>query len=266
MGMAEIFLPDFGALVLVRHFLCPKKKKGLKNMFQNELLLALGIVVLYGSTLLWYRLFGKSGLYGFTVFATIAANIEVLLLVDAFGMEMTLGNILFATTFLVTDILSENEGKAAAQKAVWIGIATSILFIVVSQSWLYYIPSVNDWASPSMRQIFSNTPRMMLASLSVYAIVQMFDVFLYHFWWNTTKKKTGDSRRFLWLRNNVSTLTSQLLNTVLFNLFAFYGTYDSKTMFSIIAAGYVVFIVTSILDTPVVYWARRMHEKGQIPS
>ena len=59
----------------------------------------------------------RDSMYCFTVFATIAANIEVLLLVDAFGMEMTLGNILFATTFLVTDILSETEGKKAAEKA-----------------------------------------------------------------------------------------------------------------------------------------------------
>ena len=98
----------------------------------NEVLLIVSLIVLYASVLLWYKLFGKTGMYCYTVFATIAANIEVLLLVDAFGMEMTLGNILFATTFLVTDILSETEGKAAAQKAVWIGIGTSLLFIMVS--------------------------------------------------------------------------------------------------------------------------------------
>ena len=86
---------------------------------RNEILLIVSLVVLYAMVLLWYQLFGRSGMYCFTVFATIAANIEVLLLVDGFGMEMTLGNILFATTFLVTDILSETEGKKAAQKAVW---------------------------------------------------------------------------------------------------------------------------------------------------
>ena len=94
---------------------------------RNEVILIVSLVVLYGAVLFWYRLFGRAGMYGFTVFATIAANIEVMLLVDAFGMEMTLGNILFATTFLVTDILSETEGKAAAQKAVYVGIATSVL-------------------------------------------------------------------------------------------------------------------------------------------
>ena len=227
----------------------------------NEILLIGSLVVLYGAVLVWFYLFGTSGLMGFTVFATIAANIEVLLLVRAFGMEMTLGNILFATTFLVTDILSEVEGKKTAQKAVYIGIATSILFILVSQSWLHYVPSATDWARPAMQEIFSNTPRMMLASLAVYAISQMFDVWLYHKWWALTTKWTGDRRGFLWLRNNGSTLVSQLLNTGLFTLFAFYGTYDWPTLVSIALSSYVIFIFTSLLDTPVVYWARKISEK-----
>lgn len=230
---------------------------------RNELLLIVSMAVLYGSVLLWYRLFGRTGMYSFTVFATIAANIEVLLLVDAFGMEMTLGNILFATTFLVTDILSETEGKRAANKAVIVGIATSILFILVSQSWLVYTVSANDVMQPSFVQVFSNTPRMMLASLAVYAVAQVFDVWMYHVWWQWSTRRFGDSRRFLWLRNNGSTLLSQLLNTVLFSTLAFWGTYSMDTLLHIIASSYVIFIVTSLADTPVVYLARRLKDRGQ---
>ena len=230
---------------------------------RNELLLILSIVVLYGAVLGAYKWFGKAGMYAFTVFATITANIEVMLLVDAFGMEMTLGNILFATTFLVTDILSETEGKDAAQKAVWLGIGTSALFVFVSQSWLLYHVNANDYLFPAFQQIFSNTPRLILASLLVYAIAQSFDVWMYHFWWRFTRRKFGDGRRFLWLRNNVSTLLSQLINVVLFTTFAFWGTYSMKTMFSIFVASYAVFIVTSLCDTPILYLARRIHEKRQ---
>lgn len=230
-------------------------------MFSNELLIIGAVLLLYGTVLLWFRLFGEAGLFAFTVFATIAANIEVLILVDAFGMEMTLGNILFATTFLVTDILSETHGKDTAKRAVHLGICTSVLFILVSQSWLLYTPAAGDWVSPAMRAVFSNTPRMMLASLAVYAIAQVFDVWLYHKWWSVTTARCGDSRRFLWLRNNGSTLISQLVNSVLFTLFAFYGAYEVKTLVSIALSSYVIFIFTSLLDTPVVYAARRMHER-----
>lgn len=231
---------------------------------RNEALLIVTLLVLYGSVLLWFALFGTSGLMAFTVFATIAANIEVLILVQAFGMEMTLGNILFATTFLITDILSEIAGKKQAQQAVWIGIAANILFVLVSQSWLMYVPSVNDWAVQYMKAIFSNTPRLMLASLVVYAIVQVFDVWLYHKWWALTQRLSGDRRGFLWVRNNGSTLISQLLNAVLYTLFAFYGMYDVSSLVSIILSSYVIFLFTSLLDTPIVYWARRIHEKKQL--
>ncbi len=223
---------------------------------RNELLLLASLVLAYGGVLIWFRLFGKSGLYGWTVIATIAANIEVLLLVDAFGMEQTLGNVLFASTFLVTDILSECYGKKAAQKAVNLGIAASVFFILISQSWLLYIPSPNDGMADFFRAIFSNTPRMMLVSLAVYAVSQQFDVWLYHKWWQFTEKRCGDSRRFLWLRNNGSTLVSQLLNTALFTLGAFWGTYSWGTLLSLMASSYVIFIFTSLADTPAVYIAR----------
>ena len=74
---------------------------------QNELLLLLSFVVIYGGALLAYRLFGTHGLYAVNALATVVANIEVLLVINAFGMEQTLGNVLFAVTFLITDILSE---------------------------------------------------------------------------------------------------------------------------------------------------------------
>ena len=130
----------------------------------NELLLILNLFFIFGSVILFHRMFGKTGLYAWTIIATITANIEVLILVDAFGMEMTLGNILFASNFLVTDILSEIYGKKEADTAVNLGIATSFFLILISQSWLLYSPSANDWASDSIRVIFQNTPRLLLAS------------------------------------------------------------------------------------------------------
>lgn len=224
----------------------------------NEILLILCLFFTYSMVLASYYFLGKAGLYVWTVIATITANIEVLILVNAFGMEQTLGNVLFASTFLVTDILSEMFDKKAANKAVTIGIFTSVVFIILSQSWLLYAPSVNDWAQPHIRQIFTNTPRLMIASLLVYAICQRFDIWAYHKWWNFTTKRFGDSTRFLWLRNNGSTLLSQLLNTVLYTFGAFMGMYDMGTLVAICISSYVIFVVTSLLDTPFIYLARKV--------
>lgn len=230
---------------------------------QNEILLLVSLFLIFSTVLALFWMFQEQGLYLWTIVATIAANIEVLIVVTAFGMEMTLGNILFASTFLVTDILSELYGKKAAQTAVYLGIATSAIFIFLSQSWMLYVPNENDFAFPAIRTVFSNTPRLMAVGIAVYVVVQLFDVWAYHKWWAFTRSRSGDSKKFLWLRNNGSTLVSQLLNTVLFTWGAFLGTHDTKTLVSIALSSYIIFVVTSIADTPFVYLARYLYQKKQ---
>ena len=231
---------------------------------KNELLLIGSIILIYGSVLVAYRLFGKIGMYVMTVIATILANIEVLMLVDSFGMEQTLGNVMFASTYLVTDILSENEGRSSANKSVWLGVFTSIIMLLFTQYWMLYTPAATDWAREHISAIFSTTPRLLAASFAGYVVSQRFDVWLYHKWWDFTSKKTGDSKRFLWLRNNGSTLISQIVNTVIFTTIAFFGMYEIKTFISIMLSSYVIYIFTSLLDTPIVYIARWMKEKGKV--
>ena len=230
----------------------------------NEILIIISFLIIYGSVTGFYRFFGKNGLLAFNVCATLLANIEVLILVRAFGIEMTLGNILFASTFLVTDILSENHSRKDANRAVLISTLCSILFIAVSQMWLLYTPSENDWASGSIRTIFSSTPRIVCSSLLVYLISQLTDVWLYHKWWEWCRKKFGDEKKGLWIRNNGSTMISQLLNTLLYTFFAFYGTYEIHTLLSIFLSSYLIFFVTSLLDTPFVYLCRNIHDKHNI--
>ena len=105
---------------------------------------------------------------------------------------------------------------------------------------------------------------MMLASLVAYAVSQAHDVWAYHTWWKLTTKWFGDSRKYLWVRNNGSTLVSQLINTVLFTLLAFWGTYGFATLSSIFWSSYLIFIITSLLDTPFVYLARWMYHTRMV--
>ena len=232
----------------------------------NEILLIGSVVLTYGAVLAAYRLFGKTGLFAFTALATVLANVEVLMIVEGFGMEQTLGNVMFASTYLVTDILSENEGKASAARAVWVGVFTSVAMLLFTQYWMLYDLAPSDWAGEAISTIFSTTPRMLLASFLGYIVSQRTDVWLYHFWWNLTEKKTGSRTAGLWLRNNGSTLISQLINTVIFTTAAFAGWYDNSTLFAVMLSSYVIYIVTSLVDTPVVYLARRMKQKGRIPD
>ena len=156
----------------------------------NELLLIVSLIISFGATVLFLKLFGKGGLVAWIGICAVFANIEVTILVHAFGMDQTLGNTLFASSFLATDILSEIYGKKEANKGVLAGIITTVLFIILSFMWTHYIPAGDDWAMPSVQALFSNTPRMLLASLLAYAISEAFDVWLYHKWWDLTEKKT----------------------------------------------------------------------------
>jgi uncharacterized integral membrane protein (TIGR00697 family) len=227
-------------------------------IFPNEALLVLSVAVIFSMSLVWLRLFGAAGLMCWGVIATLLANIEVLIVVRAFGMEQTLGNVLFASTFLTTDILSEIYGKKAADRAVYSGICAGAVFALISRSWLLYAPARSDWVFPGISLVFANTPRLVGVSLVVYAITQKLDVTLYHALWRRTELSSGDRRRFLWLRNNCATLVSQLLNAVLFNLGAFWGIYDAPTLTSICISTYVIYVFTSLLDTPFVYFARKI--------
>ncbi len=225
----------------------------------NELALFLSLFICFGGVLVFFRLFGKDGIFAWIVIATIAANIEVLILVHAFGMDMTLGNILFAATFAATDILSENYGRRTANKAVWLGVATNLAFVIISQSWFLYTPADGDFAMPLISQIFSYTPRLMLASLLGYVLSEVFDVYAYHALWNYTAKKCGDRKKYLWIRNNVATLIAQMINISVFTAVAFWGIYSPLKVLEIGISGYVIYIFTSLADTPFVYLGRALY-------
>ena len=224
----------------------------------NELFLVITLLVSFGGTLLFLKAFGKGGLFAWIGICTILANIEVTIVVHAFGMDQTLGNTLFAATFLATDILSERYGRKDAGKGVLAGLVTNLSFILLSFMWVHYIPAKSDWASGFVKGLFSNTPRMLIASLVAYAISEAVDVFLYHAWWDLTEKKTGSHTKMLWFRNNCSTLISQLVNIVIFNFGAFASIYSMQDLISITASCYVIYVVTSVLDTPFVYLARKI--------
>lgn len=229
--------------------------------FRNEFLLLASVPFLFGGLIAFFRFFGKQGLFAWTVVCTIAANIEVMILVHAFGTDTTLGNVIFASTFLATDIASELYGRREAGRCVRIGIAANIAFIAISQTWFLYAPAPDDAMSGPIRQVFSNTPRVMFASLAAYAVCELHDVWAYHFLWSLTERRTGNRRAFLWLRNNGSTLVSQLINVIAFNLLAFHGVWPREVLMQVIVQGYATFIVTSLLDTPFLYLARNIADR-----
>lgn len=221
----------------------------------NELLFIVSVLLYLGCVLLLYKLFGKNGLFIFAVFATLLGNIAVCKCVDLFGFSTTAGNVLYASTFLVTDILSEKYGKKEASKAVKYSFTIMLLWLVGSQIILLFSPNANDFVSPALKDVFGLVPRITIASLIGFIVSQNIDVFLYHYIW----KKSGDSKARLWLRNNGSTLTSQAFDTIIFTTIAFWGTYPTNVFLSIMVTTYAFKAVVALLDTPFAYLARKIN-------
>ena len=146
----------------------------------NELIFIVTVLLYLGSVLLLYKLFGKNGLYVFAIFGTLLGNIAVCKCVDLFGVSTTAGNVLYASTFLVTDILSEKYGKKAATAAVKYSFSIMVLWLIGTQLILKFTPNANDYINESLMVVFGLVPRISIASLIGFICSQNIDVFLYH--------------------------------------------------------------------------------------
>jgi hypothetical protein len=218
----------------------------------NELLW-LGFALLdLAMVLLVFRYFGKVGMFGLVAFNLIVCNIQVLKTVEMFGLTFTLGNVLYASVFLSTDILSEFYGKVVARRAVFLGFVVLLLTLVYMQLALRFVPAPSDWVQPHLESIFGFLPRVVLGSLVAYLVSQLHDVWAFHFW----KRRTQGGK--LWLRNNASTLVSQLLDSVIFCTIAFLGVFPWPVFWEILLTTYGIKLVMGLLDTPFIYLARRI--------
>ncbi len=219
----------------------------------NELIFFLSTIVFLGVVVLMYKIFGKYGLYAYVIFASILANIAAMKTVLMFGVVTSAGSVLYASTFLCTDILSEKHGKKSAERAVILGIIISLLWLLGTQITLWFTPSENsEFISGYLSTVFGMVPRLTLASLAGYIVSQSVDVFMYHFIWS----KTGNSKKGLWLRNNGSTLTSQLFDTVIFVTIAYVGVLPTAAFFQMMITTYIFKAVVALFDTPFAYLAR----------
>ena len=228
-------------------------------LMKNEILWLLMLVVNFGSILAVYRFLGKQGLYIWIPIACILANIQVIKLVNLFGISATLGNIVYATSFLATDIISENYGEKEARKAVVFGFVALFAMTVLMNLALLFKPAPDDFAQESLVTIFSLMPRIALASFAAYWVSQLHDVWSYNFW---KRKKPGV--KHIWLRNNLSTMISQLIDTVIFSVIAFWGVFPLKEFLEVMATTYLLKWIVAAADTPLVYLARIWFDKGKI--
>jgi hypothetical protein len=219
----------------------------------NEILFIFILLLNFVAVTLIYKFFGKIGIFSWIALGSVIINIEVIKCVDIFGLPVTLGNATYGSIFLATDVLSEKYGKKYAQKAVFIGFISLLALTTFTQIDLLFIPNSEDFAQNAMQTIFSITPRICLGSMCAYLVSNLLDVFLYE-----KIRKSIPNDKFLWIRNNVATMTSQFFDTVIFTFLAFFGIFSIKTLIYLCLTTYIIKFFIAILDTPFLYLIKKI--------
>lgn len=217
----------------------------------------INIIVTFSLVVLIEKLFKKEGLYVWLSIATILANLTVCKMIGVFGYTTSLGNVLFASTFLATDIMSEKYGKQDAKKGVYVSIFSGITFIIITQLTLLFIPSADDVVNGAMKALFAVSIRTTAASMFMFFVSNMMDIYLY----NKLKEKFPKK---LWLRNNVSTILCNCIENYFFNTLAFIGIFPMSVIISIATTTTVIEIVIAICDTPFLYLSKLLDKEKKI--
>ena len=184
-----------------------------------------------------------------TLFATclLVANIIAVKLVSIGGWVIPAGVIAYPLTFLFTDVITELYGRRIASRVVWLGFGANILMVVLVFCGMLLPPAPFWEGQPAYESILGMVPRIVLASMIAYLISQHHDVFAFHFW----RKKT--KARFLWLRNNASTMVSQALDTGIFITVAFWGLVPTGILANMLVSQYIIKLAIAACDTPLCY-------------
>ena len=210
-------------------------------------------------SILLFRYFGLKGLFIAVTLGIMLANLQGGKVSDLnlFGQTFTvsMGAIMYSGIYFATDLISEKYGRKEANKAVILGAISNIVIMFTLVLSTYYLPSEIASSSNSVHSAISTlalySPMFVLGSITAYLISQTFDVWIFH------KIKKITNGKYLWLRNNVSTLSSQALDTFIYTfVWVLAGELSFLSALSIALTKYIFKFIIAILDTIFIYLVR----------
>jgi len=221
--------------------------KSLIGILVTWLLCALGISTL---TVVLARRFGQWILYGVFAMLVLTSNLMAGKLISIGPAIVPAVVAIYAVTFLCTDAVCELYGREEAKRVVFGAFLANILAIPL----IYLVvawPSVPFQIEfvEQFNTVFGFAPRVIVASMAAYLISQTHDVYVYSW----CKQKTKG--RFMWLRNNTSTVVSQLMDSIIFIFLAFYGVFPLPIVLSMIGFQWIIKVGIALADTPFLYLA-----------
>ncbi|MGQ9484183.1 MAG: queuosine precursor transporter [Desulfosoma sp.] len=174
----------------------------------------------------------------------VIASVLASKIITVFGLVVPAGVLAYCVTFVVTDVISELWGREKANSVVLGGFVALVFSLLLVRLAVVWTPAPFWPHDPAFRTVLDSTSRIIVASFCAYLLSQYHDVWAFHL----LRQLTGG--KHLWLRNNLSTAVSQLIDTVVFITIAFYRVMPIAPL---ILGQWVIKLVIAILDTPVVY-------------
>jgi queuosine precursor transporter len=220
-------------------------------------LYCLGTFFIMCFALIWCVYLGRTAIFVFTVGCILVSNCTVTKQVEFLGITTSLAVFIFSVTYLANDILTEYWGRNDAIKLVISNLAAQIAFMAYSASAIWTPPAPTDEASPAIITLFTVTPRVTIAAI-VSAIGGFICVGLFSYL--KTKHRKGPVS--LAIRNGVSTVLGNWVNTVVFFIIAFYRVFPDQVLVQIILSAILAKLTVGILDTPFMFLARWAKNKN----
>ena len=183
------------------------------------------------------------------VVSLIIANIVASKIVSFGELVVPAAIVAYPITFLMTDVIGEIWGKEEANRTVKIGFVCQLFSLLLIG--LAILLPVAPFADNQLefKSILGQSFRCVTASLIAYLCSQSWDVFVFH------KLKSVNGEKYKWIRNNLSTMTSQIIDTAIFITIAFVGTVPN--IFTMIISQYLIKFIYAVIDTPFFYFLTR---------
>ena len=190
------------------------------------------------------------------IMSLLVANVVAGKVVNLFGFIVPAAVVAYGITFLCTDVINEIWGKDQAQKTVMLGLKVQLASMVLILLAIWLPPAIFavDF-NIAFKTVLGQNVRVVFASLTAYTISQAHDVISFNFW----RKKTNGKHK--WIRNNLSTLTSQIIDTAIFITIAFWGMVPN--LLWMIISQYIIKAIIALLDTPFFYLLTRTKDNNK---
>lgn len=205
----------------------------------NELILLIQIALVVGTSVLAARV-SKEALFILISLQAVIANLLVLKQVYLFGLHVTCSDAFAIGSILSLNLLQERFGREESQRATWLCFGSMLFFALSTQIHLLYTPSSADTMHGHYVELLKPAPRLFLASITSFFLVQQFDVRFYAF-----LKKSLPAWRW-GARSTISLLASQFLDTALFSTLGLWGLVDSLPQIFLFSYFMKVLIISAI--------------------